>query len=321
MNQNSIIAITGISSFIGSNLAIRFAEKGFNVIGLLSKDLDSYLDIRKKRLQLCQEKGIEIYQLNLIDKKNIEDFFKNYSVDYFIHHAAWVKDANSINFDLQKSLIVNVKPLRFLYEGLINSCAKGIIITGTNAEYGDKDIGCSELDICMPTTQYGLSKLCMTLTSFQLYKEYKLPTRIARIFNPIGALDNPKKLLPSVIHQINLNKKFDLSSCMQKRDFIYIGDLIDGYISLVKDLSRKDFDIFNLSSGEAISVKELLEIITKNMGKEISLLNFGALKMRSGEPMISYGNNQKAIDLLGWNPPSIKNKINNILNEILNEYK
>ena len=321
MNQTSIIAITGISSFVGSNLAIKFAEKGVTVIGLLSKPLNLYGDIRKKRLQLCQEKGVDFYVLNLIDKKNIIDFFKKYKVDYFIHHAAWVKDANSINFDLQEALSVNVKPLRTLYEELSNSCAKGIIITGTNAEYGNKDIGCNELDICMPTTQYGLSKLCMTLTSYQLFQEYKLPTRIARIFNPIGALDNPKKLLPSVIHQINSNKKFDLSSCLQKRDFIYIGDLIDGYISLLNDLYRKDFDIFNLSSGEAFTVKELLEVFAKNMGKDISLLNFGALDMRAGEPMISYGNNQKAIDILSWKPPSIKDKINNILNEILNEYE
>ena len=69
---------------------------------------------------------------------------------------------------------------------------------------------------------------------------------------------------------------------------------MNGYYKLLEDLTKKGFDIFNLCSGEAIELKELLVIIASAMGKEISLLNFGALKMRAGEPLISYGNNEKA---------------------------
>lgn len=320
MKDNPIIAITGVSSFIGANLAVKYASEGFNVIGLVSESKSTYSNIRKKRLDLCEEKGVKLHEFDLKDENSIKYFFKQYKVDYFIHHAAWVKDANSLHFDLDAALSVNVLPLRIIFEELSKSSAKGIIVTGTNAEYGDKKNGCKESDICLPTTPYGLSKLCMTLTSFQLFNEFKLPTRIARIFNPLGALDNPKKLLPSIIHQISLNKTFDLSNCLQKRDFIYIGDLINGYYKLSEDLDRKDFDIFNLCSGEAISVKDLLESIAKKMGKDNSLLNFGALPMRPGEPLIAYGNNQKAIDVLGWKASSIKDQIDVITKEILNEY-
>ena len=196
--KGKTIVITGVSSFVGANLAIKYANEKFNVIGIISKSANSYLNTRKKRLKLCEEKGVNLYQLNLLDNKSIKYFFKEFKIDYFIHHAAWVEDANSANFNLKKALEVNILPLRTLYEELSNSSARGIVITGTNAEYGDKNIGCKESDLCMPTTPYGLSKLSMTLTSYQLFNEFKVPTRIARIFNPLGALDNPKKLLPSI---------------------------------------------------------------------------------------------------------------------------
>ncbi len=317
MINNQKIAITGVSSFVGANLAIKYSKKDFEVIGIISKDLDTYSGLRKKRIESCKKNGVKFYQLDLRDKDAIRCFFKENKVDYFLHHAAWVENANSLNFDLKEALTVNITPLRTIYEELSICSAKGIIITGTNAEYGDKKKSCNEFDICMPTTPYGLSKLCMTLTSYQLFQEFKVPTRVARIFNPLGALDNPNKLLPSVINHLNLNKKFDLSSCIQKRDFIYIGDLVNGYLNLNNDLSRKGFDIFNLCSGEAISVKELLENIAKTMDKDSSLLNFGALNMRPGEPLINYGNNQKANKILGWYPTSIKNKIENITSEML----
>ena len=55
------------------------------------------------------------------------------------------------------------------------------------------------------------------------------------------------------------------------------------------------------------------------MGKNKNLLQFGSVPMRIGEPLISFGNNKKAKELLGWNPSSIKDKVYIFVDEILNE--
>ena len=317
--KKDTLVISGISSFVGANLAIEFSNKGFNVIGLISRSFEEYEYPRNLRLEICRNRGVSFYQLDLKENYSIKKFFQDKHPDYFIHHAAWTNNANSPQFDLNEAIKVNVKPLRTLYEELKKCSAKGIIITGTNQEYGDKETGFKEDDICMPTTQYGLSKLCMTITASQLCNEFKVPTRIARLFNPIGALDNPNKLLPCIIHKVSKDNKFDLSKCIQQRDFIYIKDLAEGYIKLVDDFKRKDFDIFNICSGEAITLKYLLFQIVKYMGKNKNLLQFGSVPMRIGEPLISFGNNKKAKELLGWNPSSIKDKVNIFVDEILNE--
>lgn len=310
------IAITGISSFIGSNIAIDLAKKGYQIIGGISKNINTYDYPRNLRLGICKKYGTNFCELNLKDKDNIINFIRTNKPHYLIHNAAWVKDANKLDFNLNESLKVNIIPLRTLYEELTRCSAKGIIITGTNAEYGDKNGSCSESDLCMPTTPYGLSKLSETITAYQLFNEFNLPTRVARVFNPIGGLDNPKKLLPSIISSVNINKSFKLSNCSQKRDFIYIGDLVNGYQKLIEEL-KEGFEIFNLCSGFPLSVRELLELILKKMDKDQSLLNYGALAMRPGEPEISFGNNTKAINLLGWQPDHINKKIDLIINEIL----
>ena len=314
-----IIAINGVSSFVGSHLAIHFSKKNYIVFGLISKPFKSYESIRKKRLNICKKFGVKIQELDLLKRDKIIDFISFTKPDYFIHHAAWTENANSINFDLNKALLVNVSPLRTIYEEMSKYCSKGIIITGTNAEYGDIQYPCLESDNCMPTTPYGLSKLSETVIAYQLSNQFDLPTRVGRIFNPLGPLDNPRKLIPSLIKEIKLNREFKLSSCSQVRDFIYVGDLVDGFQKLSMDLNRGGFDIFNLSSGEGISVKSLIELIADKLAAHQSLLKFNSLPLRIGESNFSVGDNNKAIKILQWEPTSIKEMIYKAVDEILNE--
>ncbi len=67
-------------------------------------------------------------------------------------------------------------------------------------------------------------------------------------------------------------------------------------------MTRTIFDIFNLCSGKALGLKNLLLTLATAAGRESNLLRFGAIPMRAGEPPISYGDNRKAVALLRWRP-------------------
>jgi len=320
VKKKEIIVISGVSSFVGANLAIHFANQGHSVYGLISKNVASYSGLRQLRLNKVLSSGALLKTLDITKSDNIRTFIAKFKPIIWFQHAAWTENANSLDFDLQKAFFVNVNALKPIYEELSRYGSKGLILTGTNAEYGDKDDACLESDICIPTTPYGLSKLASTLRAYQLAQEFSLPTRVARIYNPIGELDNPKKLLPTVIEHLKKNRAIDLSSCDQKRDFIFINDLLDGFQLLANDLERSvNFEIFNLSSGEAISVKDILINVAKVMGKKQSLLNFGVHPLRKGEPYISFGSNKKANELLGWDPASINENLESITRAIINE--
>ena len=95
------------------------------------------------------------------------------------------------------------------------------------------------------------------------------------------------KLLNGAIRELKSNREFKLSSCKQIRDFIYVEDLVDGFQKLTMDLERGGFDIFNLSSGEGISVKSLIKLIADQLAADHSLLKFNSLPLRIGEPNLS----------------------------------
>jgi len=319
-NKNNIVVITGVSSFIGANLAIYLAKQGYKVYGTVSSSIENYNDVRKLRLDHVISAGAGLRELNLINTSEIKDFIHEVKPSIWFQHAAWTKDANSITFDIEKAISINVSPLDTIFKELRECQAKGIVVTGTNAEYGDSPEAVLESDACIPETLYGLSKLSSTIRARQLAKHHGVPTRIARVFNPIGKLDNPNKLLPIVIKSLLNEEKISLSECTQERDFLYIQDLLIGFELVANDLSRGDiFDIFNLCSGNRLSVKSLLINIANIMNKDLSLLDFGRKNMRSGEPFISYGNNHKARDILGWNANNILTNLDTVVNEIILE--
>ncbi|MEK6626148.1 MAG: NAD(P)-dependent oxidoreductase, partial [Bdellovibrionota bacterium] len=194
---------------------------------------------------------------------------------------------------------------------------RGVVVTGTGTEYSDSDVAHEEDELCLPVTPYGLSKLMETQCTAQLANFYKLKTRVARIFIPYGPMDHPQKLFPTVIQSLRDDKKIELSPCEQERDFLYIDDLMSGYQGLMKHIesSEQIFEIFNLSSGEATSLKKLLLTIAENLDVPASLLQFGAKTMRPGEAMRQYGDNQKAKRQLKWQPRSLEEGVKLFLQE------
>ena len=311
------IIITGISSFVGVHLARYFISKKYQVIGTISRSREMYQGMKSQRLDDAEKFGVQIEQLDIVDKGRVSSLVQRIKPSIWFHLAAWTENYGSLDYDLKKAHRVNVEPLSNIYETLSQNETKGVIFAGTNAEYSDTDSACLENDICLPTMPYGLAKLSVTIRSRQLAFQYGIATRVARVFIPYGLYDNPGKLLPSVVQSLQEGRSIDLSPCTQERDYIYIDDLMEGFNHLVDDLKRNCvFDIFNICSGEGTVLKEFLRNIAIFMESNTALLNFGARKMRSGEQQASYGSNSKAKKLLNWSPHTLEEGLQKYINEM-----
>jgi len=312
------ILITGISSFIGFHLAKYFNKnENFEVIGTVTKNIFDYNGIQSTRLNILKKEGIIFEKLNLTDSNRVRAFIDATRPNIWINHAGYAENYGSSNYDLRKGMDINVYPLYTIYPALKQNGCEGIIITGTNAEYSDSNIANRETDICFPTMPYGLSKLMETLAAKQLSGYYDLATRVARVYLPFGPLDSPRKLLPYLISQLKKNQSIELSTCLQKRDFIYVEDLMRGYGALLGDFSRNSvFDIFNLCSGKAARLKDLLLMVVSILGANPEILRFGARKIRPGEPNVFYGSIQKAIDIFDWKPSSLEEGLKHYINTV-----
>lgn len=297
--------ITGVSSFVGCHLAKEFAAQGWAVTATLTLPRDRYEGIRAERLKWIGDSVKSWQTLDLRDEKSASDLIGRIKPDLWIHHAGFAVDYGSLEYDLNTGHAVNVAPLTYIYEELAKARCGGVIVTGSSMEYSDTVQACDESDVCKPTTPYGQSKLEETQTAEKLSKNYNVPTRVARLFIPFGPLDAPDKVLPYVIENLRKGKTVDLSPCTQRRDFLYVGDVVKAYGLLAGDLKRGGFEIFNACSGEAVAVRSLIEMIADRLGASRDLLGFGKRAMRPGEPPVSYGSCDKARTMLGWRPGTL----------------
>lgn len=95
--------------------------------------------------------------------------------------------------------------------------------------------------------------------------------------------DEPKnRFIPNSIKKLVENNELLLTSGTQKRDYIYIDDAVEG-IALILESKKDGYQEFELGSGEAPTIREILEYLRKLLGSN-SKLNFGAIPSRTFEP-------------------------------------
>lgn len=308
------IIVTGVSSFVGCHLAHAFARSGDKVVAVTSRPRDAYEGIRAARLKYI-ERHVEFSVCDLTDARQVGALIATHHPAVWVQHAGYADNYASREYDLRKSLALNVVALEPLYRHLQGTGA-GVIVTGSSMEYATGDAASREEDACWPDLPYGVSKLAETVEAARLARQYAVPTRVARLYIPVGPLDAPGKLMDYVIKTLVAGDVADLSPCAQKRDFLGVADICRAYVRLADDFARQTFDLFNICSGEAVELKALLLNVAALMGANPRLLNFGAKPMRPGEPMVSYGSNDKARKILGWKPTSLNSALHDLVNHV-----
>ncbi len=296
------ILVTGVTSFVGYHLAAGFREAGFAVTGTLSRP-GTPEGIRGERAARLARLGVAVVPLDLKDPDSIARSVERIHPDLWVQHAGYTKAYAYDDYDLHAGFTLNVSPLGKIFAAM--SAVNGaVIVTGTVSEYSDSDAPHLESECCVPATPYGLSKLMETLYARQLALRYGVPTRIARLFLPFGPLDSQEKLLPSLIASLRQGRRIALSPCLQRRDFIYVDDVVSLYVRLVRDLPRSSFEVYNVCSGESPALRDVIEEFVAVLKADPALCDFGAVAMRPGEPPMMRGSNKKARQYLHWSPMS-----------------
>ena len=306
--SRGLVVVTGVSSFIGTHLAKAFCAAGYDVIGTLSRDIEEYTGVRKQRIEYALAGGARAHVVNLSDSSAVTTLISSVRPDFWVQHAGWATDYSSLDYDLNMGFETNVVMLSAIYRALAEFGCRGVLISGSSAEYSDSRSANREDDACWPSTPYGLAKLAETIRGRQLALRYGLPTRVARIYIPFGPLDAPGKLFTALIDGLSRQEPIDLSPCTQLRDFVHVAELAKAYVLMAEDSqSGSSFEIYNLCSGVATRLDELLIMAVNAFGASPELLRFGARSMRPGEAPVSYGSADKAHEVLGWRaPPLVK---------------
>jgi GDP-4-dehydro-6-deoxy-D-mannose reductase len=149
-----------------------------------------------------------------------------------------------------------------------------------------------------PSNPYAHSKyLCEEMCKY-FSKVFDMDITILRPFNIYGPSQKDSFLIPEIIQQLKKSNTVRVNSFNPKRDYLYIDDLIEAIIIASKETTG--LQIYNLGSGKSISVKDLINLIGKIIGKDIESFENNIERLNEIEDVIA--DVSLAKKNLGWQP-------------------
>ena len=246
------IFVTGGGGFIGRHLTKYLLKNNYEVT--IFDDLSN-----------CTIENIEsIGKINFVkgdirDYELLEKSMRNH--DLVVHLAAKISVSDS-NENQEIVMDVNVNGSRNVVKSCINLNICKIIAISSAAVYGEgvKGIAHDENSDINPISVYGKSKLEMENIIKEFSKKSNLNSIILRLFNVYGY--GQSDVYAGVIKKFANCAKEGKSIIIygngdQVRDFIHVSDVVEYIVRAIKNIDGKKVEIFNIGSGNAISINQL----------------------------------------------------------------
>ena len=293
MPKDEKIIITGATGFLGSHLLPTLIEKGYDVI-ILKRSFSNTWRIQNV---LSQIKSYDI------DKTDMKKIFDENEIGGIIHLATDYGKKNDNNI-IQMSK-ANIE----LPAQLLDSCTK----------YGIKFFINTHTFANNKYSLYSATKSAFTEIARYFAANYQVKFINMRLGYMYGEKDDYTKFVPFVIKSILEDKEIRATEGEQKRDFIYVKDIVDAYLKVLDNLKNLDkkFLEFEIGTGNSISLRDFVSEIEEEVNKKANI-KWGEIPYRKNEIFDSKADIKKAKNIIGWYP---KYDISNGLKKTVDWYK
>ncbi len=293
------VLITGATGFTGSSLVEAYAGAGWNVHGTYRDEPDD--------LDWLPE-GVVLHHLDLLDSGQVDHVVDAVRPEVAHHMAALSSVAASWD-DPLGTLNDNARMQYHLLEALLRHCPQcRTIVAGSCDEYGlgqndGEPIG--EDWPLLPATPYGLSKVVQDLMGFQYAAAHRLRVIRVRSFLQLGPRRASNFVAGSFARQVAeieagyREPVIEVGNIDLKRDFTDVRDVARACV-LLANLGTAG-EAYNIASGEAHSLREMLAIMLAQAGIEAEIRQLKKL-MRGYEPDTVIGDASKLRGDTGWAP-------------------
>lgn len=300
------ILITGGAGFIGSWLAEKLIDDGFEVFAVDDLSTGSFDNIK----HLAKKSSFH-YEIDSVFNEKLLRILID-QCDYICHLAAAV-GVKVVMEEPLKSLENNIRGTELVLKYACHK-KKPVLITSTSEVYGKNGhTPFSETDNRIYGSAYNyrwgyaFSKAIDEFLALAYWREKGLPTVVVRLFNTVGPRQsaNYGMVLPTFVKQCLSGEPITIyGNGGQTRCFGHVDDIVDGLIKIINN-DQAFGEIFNLGSQEEISIKDLAMKIKNmtNSNSELKLLSYneaygeGFEDMERRVPDIA-----KAKSVLGWEP-------------------
>lgn len=294
------ILLTGGAGFIGSHLTEFLLDRGEKVDCL--DNFNDYYSPGKKWENIKKFRNHPAYRLfqgDILDNGLLNRIFSESKYDIIVHLAARA----GVRPSLKEPLLyqeVNIRGTMNLLELAKEHQIKKFVFASSSSVYGNNEkVPFSESDfVDNPVSPYAATKRMGEIIAYTYYHLYQISITCLRFFTVYGPRQRPdmaiQKFTELIDHDQSLPMFGDGSS---QRDYTYISDIVHG---IVQSIDRcQGYHIYNLGESNVISLKDLIGLIEKYLGKPAKIER---LPFQPGDVPITYADVTLARKELDYQP-------------------
>lgn len=311
------LLITGINGFVARHFLnfLSSNDQSFNILGI--GRVTNMIDKNE-----FPKLNIDIQKVDLLDKSSVGKMIKQFKPDYLLHLASVSSVGHSWQYPLE-SFVNNTNIFLNLVEQLrTENIPCRILSIGSSEEYGivtENDIPIKENCKLNPISPYAIARVSQEMISDIYHKGYGMDIIMTRSFNHIGpgqkevfVISSFAKQLATISLNPDLEKKVMVGDISIIRDFVDVRDVVKAYYLLLK--KGTSGDIYNICSGNGISIRDILEKMRQIIGIDITIEENKKLFRKNDNPVI-IGSPEKIKSSLKWSPNiSIDQSLTDIIN-------
>lgn len=311
--ENKNILVTGATGLVGSHLVEELLKlKPYKIICLVrSKDPSSYFYMNKLDEQVVCAFG------DLNDKERVANVVTKYEIDYIFHIGAQAIVPTAV-INPYEAISTNVMgTVNILEAAKMAERIKAVVVASSDKAYGKDCVDATEDNAMAGDHPYDVSKSCADLISLAYHKTYGLPVAVSRFGNIFGPGDlNMNRIIPGAMKSIIEKNTLEIrSDGTFVRDYVYVKDVVDGYIQLAEQIDKAKGEAFNFSTGYNFSVLDLVNKIGEILDEKIEYTVVNNQKNEIPAQSLNYN---KAETVLNW---KAKNTLEGSIRETFNWYK
>ncbi len=261
------IFITGGAGFLGSHLTQFLIDQGHTVT-----IFDNFTNSNSK-IFLNDDK-VKLIEGDIINYSKLSKSMND--IELVIHLAAQISVKDSLK-NPKNTIKINVDGTQNLLKSCIENKIKNFIAASSAAIFGDQSVmPLTEESSKNPISPYGKSKLLMEEKILEFSKQNNFNSIILRFFNLYGLGQSIQyagvitKFLENIKNNSNL---MIYGTGEQTRDFIHVDDAISTFDLAIKNINQKIGEIYNVGSGQSITILELAQSILQISKKNLKIIH------------------------------------------------
>lgn len=287
---SSRVAVTGSTGFIGMHLLHGLHAVGAKIVAIAAAD---------KHIERLDGLPFPVEQVIVDDMCNIGDAIRRAKAEFVVHLSAFVSTERSLHA-LDETLRQNLLPTISLLAAAAEVPVARVVLLGSCEEYSQKTTPFDTALATDPSSPYGASKAAATAYARMFTNSFRLSTVVLRPSVVYGPGQSDRMLISQVMRAMSKNRRVEVTRGGQTRDFIYIEDVVSAIIRSLTVPNAED-DVWNIGSGEVVTVRDCLERIERITGRT-GLIEYGKRSYNENEIFQYELKMQKTYAAFDWKP-------------------